>query len=69
MFFAKKKEFEEALKTMREAGFKYVTLDMIEKIPNKWDVDAYVAIVGDAMVIYTPQWKNNHNKGVQLVKF
>ncbi len=69
MFFTKKKELEEATEMMQRAGYKYVTIDMIAKIPNDWDVDVYVAIIGDAMVVYTPQWKNNHDHGVQLVKF
>lgn len=69
MFFTKRKELEQATEMMQKAGYKYVTCDMVEKIPNKWDVDAYVAIIGDSMVVYTPQWKNNHNQGVQLVKF
>ena len=69
MFFTKKKELEEVAKVMQRAGYKYVTWDMVEKIPNRWDVDAYVAIVGDSMVVYTPQWKGNHDQGVQLVKF
>ncbi len=70
MFFTKKKkELEAAAEMMQRAGYKYVTPDMVEKIPNKWDVDAYVAIIRDEMIIYTPQWKNNHNHGVQLVKF
>lgn len=69
MFFAKKKELEEAAEKMRQVGYKDVTYDMVVKIPNELDIDAYVCIIGDSMVVYTPQWKGNHAQGVQLVKF
>lgn len=52
-----KLELEKAAKAMNEAGYKSITPDMVEKSHNKLDIIVYTAVVGDAMAIYTPQFK------------
>lgn len=58
-----KMELEKAAKAMNEAGYKSITPDMVEKSHNKLGVVVYTAVVGDAMAIYTPEYKR------QPVKF
>ncbi len=52
-------EFELAAKAMNEAGYKSITADMIEKSKNQDGALVYIAVVGDAMAIYTPQYRRN----------
>ncbi len=52
---------------MVKAGYKSVKPEMVYKVPNQYDFDVYVAVVGDAMVVYTPQWTNND--GMKFVCF
>ena len=51
---------------MNEAGYKGITSDMIEKSENEYGTIIYIAVIGHAMVIYTPQYKGNE---VQLISF
>ena len=51
------REKEEAAKAMVEAGYKPVTVERVQKVQNEWNFEVYVAVVGDAMVVYTPAWK------------
>ena len=72
-----KKETNEAMMTMSErrmvanamvkAGHNNVKPEMICKVPNQYNFDVYVAVVGDAMVVYTPQW--SHHDGMNFVCF
>lgn len=50
-------EFELAAKAMNEAGYKSVTDDMVEKSENRFDAIVFIAVVGDAMVVFTPDYK------------
>lgn len=52
-----KQEKEDAAKAMNDAGYPSVTPDMIERSENKYGITVYIAVVGDAMAIYTPQFK------------
>lgn len=66
---AKKKkmtEYDLAAKAMNNAGYKGITADMIEKSENKCGTILYIAVIGDAMIIYTPQYKGNE---FQLIYF
>lgn len=59
-------EREKAAKAMRDAGYTTITADKIEKSQNLCGVIVYVAVTGNAMVIYTPgYWR----EPVQLVNF
>lgn len=53
---AEKKEMQNVANVLIAAGHKNVTPEMVHKVPNKWDSDVYVAVIGDAMLVYTPQW-------------
>lgn len=64
-----RKELELAAKAMNTAGYKNVTADMVNKVKNKYGFDVYVAVTGDAMVVYTPHWNYHNDGGVQLVCF
>ncbi len=59
-------QYELAAKAMNEAGYKGITSDMIEKSENEYGTIIYIAVIGHAMVIYTPQYKGNE---VQLISF
>lgn len=61
-----KKELENAAKAMNDAGYKSITPDMVEKSNNKFGVLVYTAVVGDAMAIYTPEYKREPVKWVCL---
>lgn len=50
-------ELENAAKAMNDAGYKNITADMVEKSHNKYGAVVYIAVVGDAMAIYTPEYK------------
>ena len=65
--FATSKELELAAKAMKNAGYKNVTLEMVEKVKNQWNIAVFVAVLGDAMVVYTPMSRNNG--GVQFICF
>lgn len=56
-------------KAMANAGYEKVTPEMVQKIANKYGYDVYVAVVGDAMVVYTPQWDYHHDGGFNFVCF
>lgn len=53
----RKEEREEVAKAMNEAGYKSVTADMVEKSENQFGTVVYIAVVGDAMAVYTPEYK------------
>ncbi len=59
------KELEQAAKAMNDAGYKNITVDMIEKSENQYGIDVYIAVVGDAMAVYTPRFR----KQVQFICF
>lgn len=65
---AKKKmmEYELAARAINKAGYKGITSDMIEKSENKCGIIVYIAVIGDAMIVYTPQYKGNE---VQFISF
>ena len=54
---------------MVKAGYNNVKPEMVHKIPNQWGFDVYVAVVGDAMVVYTPHWDYHNNGGFNFVCF
>ena len=57
-------EFDLAAKAMNEAGYKNITADIIEKSENQYGATVYIAVVGDAMAIYTPQYRREPVKFV-----
>lgn len=57
-------EFDSAAKAMNEAGYKNITADIIEKSENQYGAIVYIAVVGDAMAIYTPQYRREPVKFV-----
>ena len=66
---AKKKkltEYEVVAKAMNDAGCEGITDDMIEKSENECGTILYIAVIGDGMVIYTPQYKGSE---VQFISF
>lgn len=67
--FTTRKELELAAKAMNNAGYKNVKPEMIQKVKNQWNFDVYVAVVGDAMLVYTPKWNYHNNGGVQFICF
>ena len=64
-----KKERELIAKAKNNAGYKNVKAEMVEKINNQWNFDVYVAVVGDAMVLYTPKWNYHNDGGFQFICF
>ena len=64
-----REERETIAKKMNNAGYKNVKAEMVEKVKNQWNFDIYVAVVGDAMVLYTPQWDYHNDGGVQFICF
>lgn len=64
-----KKERELIAKAMNNAGYKNVKAEMVEKINNQRNFDVYVAVVGDAMVLYTPKWNYHNDGGFQFICF
>lgn len=50
-------EFDLAAKAMNNAGYQSITPDMVEKSENKYGALVYIAVVGDAMAVYTPQYR------------
>ena len=54
---------------MVKAGYNNITPEMVHKVPNKWGFDVYVAVVGDAMVVYTPKWDYHNDGGFNFVCF
>ncbi len=67
MFEKKEKEF--VAKAMNNAGYKGVTADMIVKVKNKYCEIVYVAVVGDAMIVYTPKYNYHNDGGFNFVRF
>lgn len=67
---AKKKMTEFALvaKAMNRAGYKGITSDMVEKSENDCGTTLYIAVIGDAMVIYTPQYKGSEFQFISFSK-
>ena len=61
-----KTEFDLAAEAMNNAGYPNITADMIEKSENKYGALVYIAVVGDAMAIYTPQYRR---KPVKFIPF
>lgn len=55
----KKTEFDLAAEAMNNAGYPNITVDMIEKSENEYGVLVYIAVVSNAMVIYTPRYRKN----------
>lgn len=43
---------------MVNAGYSCVTTKDVQKVTNEFGIDVYVAVVGDAMAIYTPGFNN-----------
>ena len=64
-----REERETIAKKMNNAGYKNVKAEMVEKVKNQWNFDIYVAVVGDAMVLYTPQWDYHNDGGFQFICF
>ena len=56
-------------KLMNKQGHKKVKPEDVYKVPNKYGFDVYVAVVGDAMVVYTPQWDYHNDGGFNFVCF
>lgn len=54
---------------MVKAGYSNVKPEMVQKIANQWGFDVYVAVCGDAMVVYTPQWDYHNDGGFNFVCF
>lgn len=59
-------ELENAAKAMNDAGYKSITADMVEKSHNKFGAIVYIAVVGDAMAVYTPEY---NRKPVKFISF
>ena len=57
-----------AAKLMVKQGYKVKPED-VYKVPNKYGFDVYVAVVGDAMVVYTPMWDYHNEGGFQFISF
>lgn len=62
------KELEQAAKAMNDAGYKNITVDMIEKSENQYGIDVYIAVVGDAMAVYTPRFRSRFSSYVSKSK-
>lgn len=65
----KKMSKYEALNAMHKAGHTNVTIDMVEKVKNKYGFDVYVAVVGDAMVVCHTMCSSRTTDGVQFICF
>lgn len=57
-------EFDLAAKAMNNAGYTSIKPNMVEKSENNYGVAVYIAVVGDAMAIYTPGYRREPVKFV-----
>lgn len=53
-----------AAEAMNAAGYDQVTPDMVRQVFNQWNVKVFVAVLGDSMVVYTPEWDDDPIKFV-----
>lgn len=47
-------EMKKAVKALKDAGYDCVTIENIQQVKNEWGYNVFVALLGDAMVIYLP---------------
>lgn len=53
---------------MNMAGYRNVKPEDVQKVNNNF-CDVFIAVIGDAMVVYTPAFVNHSNNGVKFVCF
>lgn len=47
-------ERQAAVAAFIKAGYSNVKPEMVQKVENKWGSDIYIAVLGDAMVVFAP---------------
>lgn len=57
-------ECKQAAEAMVAAGYDQITPDMVKQVFNRWNKKVFVAVVGDAVVVYTPEWEDDPIKFV-----
>lgn len=55
-------EFVNVAKAMNDAGYLGVTPNLVEKSHNEYGIILYIAVIGDFMVIYTPEYEEPFKK-------
>lgn len=59
-------ECKKAAEVMVTYGYDQVTPDMVKQVFNRWNKKVFVAVLGDSMVVYTPEWEDDP---IKLVVF
>ena len=55
-----------AAEVMNAAGYDQVVPDMVRQVFNQWNTKVFVAVLGNSMVVYTPEWDDDP---IKLVVF